>query len=59
MTDLLKKYQTLLEQSTSAENSQTYTCQNLKWKIESKYMDKVQIVNSDLRGKPDIVMDKD
>ena len=55
MTDLLKKYQTLLEQSTSAEKSQTYTSQNLKWKIESK----VQIETSDLRGKPDIVMDKE
>ena len=59
MTGLLKKFQTLLEQSISAEKSQSYTSQNLKRKIESKYLDKVQIITSDLRGKPDIVMDKE
>ena len=58
MTDLLLKFKTLLEQSTSAEKSQIYTSQKLKKKIESRYSDRVQIVSSDLKGKPDIVMDK-
>lgn len=59
MTDLHMDYQTIIEQSMTMGEAKTYTAQNLTWKLETKYANKVQIMTTELRGKPNIVNDRD